>query len=64
MTIGNFSSFHSLNLLNDFCNFFPILFFNSQKHKKKKKKNSTLKNGYKKDLTIKKEIALILINMF
>lgn len=63
MTIGNFSSSHSLNLLNDFWNFFPILFFNLQKHKKKNKGNSTTKNGYKKGLTIKKESALILISM-
>jgi hypothetical protein len=56
MTIGNFSSSHFLNLLNDFCSFFPILFFNLQEHKKKKKKNSTSKNGYKKGLTIQKKV--------
>jgi len=52
MTIGNFPGFHSLTLLNDFCNFSPILFFNLQKHKKENKNNSTTKNGYKKGLTI------------
>jgi hypothetical protein len=63
MTIGNFSSSHSLNHLNDFYNFLPILFFNLKEHKKKNKMNSTAKNGYKKGLTIQKESALILINM-